>query len=492
MKIDIKDLMDDYTDVVNIDIPDAFGAQKGDPATGLTPQSRSKRPLLIAAALLLVVTAAAATPFVLSRTEGHGAMTEDGVSVESVQNSDLSGMLGSNLAPESVPAQTILPHAIMGEADIMRCYGNLLYVDGMYYSLTETGPESVELQNLNTTVELYGTWEINIDYAVIDGKLVFRNRLKESNGGEALTNDTTIRTSQIAYAEPLEGSNDTVMLTVRRSDKSVVETCRYPFFYNIFTGEITDPLANIPDLFEYGNMAAVQFNGGLTRALIQYFAIDTIYTGENVVGNTCYYICDLRTGEMTAVSTILEAYLPKVENSEVIIDMNRGGVWSNDDTVLLWISESTPYGSDHDGYSYNAWVYCIDLLTCKLCYKQQDVEAPTRVLNYNQQYIYGQNDFHVLDTETGICYGPDAHTNCVDWSETTERTALYDNQDQNIYLFHKDAITWSKISDAIALPTEGIVSVRLITNGWLCLKTAHGAYCYQIPESLPEAAMIEK
>ena len=121
MKVDIKDLMDCYfDDSVRLDDPKTFlesrPVAESNASFHATSRNYGKRSLLVAAVLLLVVTAAVATPLVLSRTAGHGAMTEGTVPTESVQNelpSELptapqEGMPESAAAPQSlIPSYTI-------------------------------------------------------------------------------------------------------------------------------------------------------------------------------------------------------------------------------------------------------------------------------------------------------------------------------------------------------------------------------------------------
>lgn len=572
MKIDIKDLMDDYTDMVNINIPDAFGAKKGNSATGLTPQPHSKRPLLVAAALLLVVTAGVAAPFVLSRTAGHGAMTEGAASMESIQNELPSqpptevpaGFADSSLEPAQeigeAPKALIAPHTITGakvrdsyttgggdtyvqsllDVNNIGCYGNMVNIDGTYYTLTDNGPELLETTHLQTTVELYGTWEVDIDYAVVDGELVFRDNsvdreeyvivdgkamdpwdyhfrqnallreMHEANPGvEPVLPEDNVEwvIPNVAGAYPVEDSADTVMLTVTLNDKDNVDSCSYDFFYNIFTGEISDPLGNVPDLFDHGQFSSAYFNNAHTRAILLYFGYRQMPDGEVLRGDAINYICDLTTGEMTLLEDLVTPFLPEPEHPEGIILVGQELYWASDDTLIFTIGESFPNGKemgfdeekhvfieDHD---YLSRLYSYDMVTGTLNYQLRDFQIMGNLEGNNPYpYIYSEEDScrQFFETATGKSYRMDVPMENYTGSSSGSRE-VYRTGDNNIYLADLDTKSWVRLSDYLELPDlsgDGYCYMKLLTEDWLCLMLGDTVYSYHIPDNLPMTPLTEK
>lgn len=404
------------------------------------------------------------------------------------------------------------------------CHGNLLYIGDTYYTMTDSGPEPVELQSLDTTVELYGTWDLNLDYAVIDGELVFRDRnvpfgpyaiidgerVSQADYYEQfppfeIPEDDSIEwiTPIAATVSPVEGSTDTVMLTIRRSEKSIVESCRYPFFYNLTTGEITDPLSNVPELFDHGNVSIVQFNSSLTRALVHVFGVDTLETGENAVGDGRSYVCNLSTGEMQLVTDLLESHLPEPEADDTRWYENGGGpLWADDDTLLFWEIEIFPNGKEEgitpdgqliDPWDRHPWLFSYNVATGELNYRLRDVEMYTGIPNYNQLYLHNFSsyddgcEFQILDAASGAVQtlsGPTfQELSGNHWSESATQTILRAD-DGTIYLVDDTQMAWAKLSDHMALPSEEITAVQQVTDRWFYLLTEEQAYFYQIPDNL--------
>lgn len=503
MKIRIVDLMDHYYgDTGKLDAPRARGTA---PKTQFAPRG-PHRALLMAAVLLLVVTGGVALGLGLGRTpNGAEALTEGGSAAESIQEmqsaqeavsvqetlpSELSGIVpeieNQQAAPEGMVQAGIRAQVIDGAYDIgaTSCEGNLLYVGGSYYTMTENGPEPVEVQNLTTTVELYGTWNVSLDYAVIDGELCFRT-LKRPNNFDSAT----------AYV--LKGSSDTVMLMIFRQDMAIVDRCSYMFFYNIFTGEITDPLANVPELFDHGSMSSVRFNNSCTRALVHYYGVDDMEQGDNYT-----YVCDLATGEMQRVSTLLEPYLPEDEADGTVWYENSMAMWADDDTLLLWQVRSVPQGNieemtdkeilEQDPWDRSVWLFAYNVAAGELQYMKQNVDMQPMNMgtgDFGNRYLhyceYDPTRFRIVNAYTGEAYTVDMSVGSPsgnDWSCSESKWIIRDGN--AICLVDDTQMAWTDLGAELAWPEEAVNYVHLVTDDWLCLMTETQVYCYRIPDDL--------
>lgn len=517
MKISIVDLMGHYYgDPMPIRTPQS--AASGGPAEASEPaprrkNRRAKKPLLAAAVLLLVVTAAAIAPFVLSRTTGSRAMNEGGASVESVLETlptELPAVTSEsdqeNTADGMSIQKTVSPQVIEGALDLeaRSCHGNLLYVGGSYYTLSENGPEQVPIQNLTTTVELLGsTWEVCMDYAVIDGVLAFRSLNYPGM-------DRTGKDHPGATAYEVPGSADTVQLLIRPS-AAFEDNCNYMFFYNIFTGEITDPLSNLD--FDYSIMSSVDFNGTHTRAVVETVEEEPLPEevlrgkpeGVKFAEEGCRrYVCDLTTGEMTPAIQLLAPYFPEDEPSNAVF-VDRGSQWADDDTLLFWMLERiVPENLDLNDMAAaekiecHNWLFSYNLATGVLNYRLRDVEPFASILVVNQPYMHGfssddAQEFQVTDTAAGTVYTLEGVSleHLKAWDVTGSRAVLVAG-DGGIYLVDDTKMAWSDLSAYLVPPDGEIQSAALVTEDWLCVMTMERAYCYQIPKNILMRPLTEK
>lgn len=551
MKVRVIDLMKCYQgDGIKLDSPESIAARHESDLSGSTVSKnvrRGHRPLLVAAMLLLVVTASVATPFVLSRTAGHQATTEGGAPAESVQSelpSELPATFstpttGSDALQEATPdtveeTRNLIPsYEITGarvrdtytvanatyatsllEDDNLACYGNIVNMDGTYYTLTDNGPELLATTKLQTTLELYGSWEVDIDYAIVDGALVFHDNSSTDeyaiiDGEKVFYMDYVLKDragasqiewtpSYMAKAEPVDGSADTVKLTIRLDEKAIVDRCSYTFFYNIFTGEITDPLANVPELFERGSFSSAVFNSARTRAILHYWSVGQVPTGESVLDGAFCYICDLTTGEMILLDDLAEAHMPEAENSAAIFSVCTDSAWVDDDTLLYSLIEKTSDGAENTeaGPDICYWLCSYNIATGTVNYQKRGVQARGDIKSFNQPYIHCMPDetrcFQIMDTATGTCYVMEQEI-LHGWAEADGRVAYYEAGE--VYLVDITQRSWVKLSDYMEIPEESenvATGARLLTDDWLCLMTEDTAYCYHIPDGLPMTPLTEK
>lgn len=562
MKIRIIDLMDHYYgDTGKLDAPRT--AAVGAEVHQQRAHRRTHRALLVAAALLLVVTGGVAMRLGLGRSpEGGNALDEGSAFSQSVQETlspELPAAVGSTHeeannvveTPSELQAPQVM-EAVWDYKENMYMNGNLFYLNGGYYTTTENGPEPIELQNLHTTVEFHGTWEVDIDYAVIDGELIFHNntdrndytivdgermswadyvdwkmeQIGETEGTSSVSphqvdlSEVEWITPQVAIAEPLKGSADTVQLSVRRTDLSYIDNLTYPFFYNIFTGEITDPLANVPELTSRGSLGSVQFNSSLTRALVDIWG-EPVYSDGSSGNRT--YVCDLVTGEMTWIVDLMKPFLPEDATYEQF-DPEVGlegslwsecgsPVWADDDTLVLEMLEGIQlevegsvedYGPDEevpeeiwDPWERHIWLFAYDMVEGAVRYQLPGVGC-TAIEEYNQPYLSefvydDEGGFIVMDTAAGKVYSlPEADTLGGNWwSESENRTVMY-GENGKMYLVDNLRLGWVDLLQHIQPPEEEITNVVLLGDDWLCLTTGERTYFYRIADDIPMTPLVEK
>jgi hypothetical protein len=388
--------------------------------------------------------------------------------------------------------------------DYYSCEGNLVLIDGSYYTLTDNGPEPVELQNVSTEIELYGTWEVDFDYGILDGELVLHNntstewytiidgeqvKLNEyyASGGSLSVDDITWITPSVAYAYIVPGRNDLVMLTIQRLDQDTADTYNYDLFYDLATGEIYDPLSNVPDLFSYGSMSGVYFNTALTRGIVYVFDAEYLDNGETFVDGYTTYICDLETGEMWSLADRMAQFLPEGTDDGTTYQVREGGcLWADDDTLLFWIQECTNDGEE----VYTDWLCSYDCSTETLNYTHRDVAyviwEQDGSCPYLVAHIDGTTNFEITDAATGSCYVLETDFSTYDWysySHTDDRALCYSNN-LVFYLVDAPSHSYVELTCSLEQPPDDIHSVYLLTDDWICIQTESQLYFYRIPEGL--------
>lgn len=523
MKIRITDLMDYYRgEPVNVDLPAACSETSAPQGAKAWPQRRMQRPLLIAASLILAVTAGIALPLTLSRTAGGNALNDGAASVERVletlppelpaigAESTLETAMDSSVEdPQETPGGSaqapsdLSAYLVSGQMtweENRRCYGNLFCVGGSYYTMGKSGPEPIQLQNLNTTVELSGTWELNIDYAVIDGELAFRDLNPADDASRP----------HVATAYPVKGSTDTVMLMVARNltkSYNMGEPYDYKFLYNIQTGEVTDPLSKVTELYDHGNVTAVLFNDDFSRAIVDVetesqVPEDFITAGW---GDRRSYLCDLTTGEMTPVSELAAPHYAAAGLSEDAMSENGCCYFADRDTVLLYEMQTISTGpEDFPRYRYETrgWLFALNADTGACRYTRNDgILYPNRAdgddfsVPYFHDSIYDGSAYRILDSSTGTAYYTlQGESGCLlgmTWDDEGSRriwTASGGSMEsftaKGLYLVDDAQKGIVKISDQMDVVPEDIQTVKMVTEDWFCLGTEGQVYCYHIPENL--------
>ncbi len=526
MKIRIMDLMDYYDGPIHV--PTAVSTKDSSPSS---PQQlnrkKHRKALLLAAALLLLAAAGIFALFFSLQQSARGRTAFEETPVQSP--------FGMEDFPDSTlesPSLILDPSSVedtyskesysrvfdttIEYSDYGSCYGNLIYLDEVYYTMTDEGPEPVELQTLNTTVKLYGTWGISIDYAFIDGELVFRNNTsttaytmidgeqvtwteyEERYGEPADLTDGTWITPKVAVATPVAGSADTVQLTISRTDQAKVDNCHYPFFYNIVTGEVSDPLANVPDLFDYGTVTSVSFNDSQTRAIIHVLTVGETFDGSSYVSGSEMYVCDLITGEMVNIDSLFSPFYSEADPEGFGAKSGTSGYyWASDDTLIGWVYVSTASENTDTGSAITAlsdsipWLFSYNFSTGRLNYCLEDIAEVLSIYDGNQPYISYFADeegypFQVIDSIGSKVYRLDASFGSLTalyWDSMDPYTILY-SDDEVLYFVDASRASWINLGDYLVLPADPIETVWMVTEDWFCLSTGKQVYCYHVPEDV--------
>lgn len=319
------------------------------------------------------------------------------------------------------------------------------------------------MQTIHIDFYSYGDWDLYIDYIIDqDGNLALRDRSQ---------NDVYF------YVEPVSGSSDTLRITVRRLEQSHVENCDYPVFYNIETGEIMDPLADVPELFDYGDPSSILVSPSRRWALAHCF--EYVEDGDSYfqTGNN-EYLCNLETGSMVLLEDAM--YTDDMQNLEL-----TNAFWGSDDTLYVWLQERQE--SDVVGVKPNIWMAAYVPESGTLRYLNRGLKTPYNVQTDARDYI---GDFYeneaglsvlVTDAMDGSLWQlPDVNLkSCYD--EIPNRMVL-DGTDGKVYLVDEAKKSHTCLNDVLTLPEEDMLAISLQTENLLCIYTERGCYCYVLPE----------
>lgn len=367
-----------------------------------------------------------------------------------------------DMQPEADKINPVLMEGVSSdyiERSLNRCQGNLFFDGKQYYTLRDGQIVPTEVQTIHIDFYAYGDWNLYIDYIIAeDGSIALR---------DCSQNDIYFRISRIP------GSSDTVMVTVRRVEESHVENCDYPVFYNIETGEIMDPLANVPELFDYGDPSSILVSPSRRWALAHCF--EYVEDGDSYfqTGNN-EYLCDLETGSMVLLEDAM--YTDDMQNLEL-----TNAFWGSDDTLYVWFSERTAL--EEDVYWMTAYVPESGTLR----YLNRCLNTPCNVQTDARDYI---GDFYeneaglsvlVTDAMDGSLWQlPNVNLkSCYD--EIPNRMVL-DGTDGKVYLVDEAKKSHTCLNDVLTLPEEDMLAISLQTENLLCIYTERGCYCYVLPE----------
>ena len=483
MKMQIEDLMDLYVgeDAAELGerLPPLPEPGKGNrkPVVPRKKHSHVRRTVGIAASILIVLGIAGALILgfgnrqvgsTLAPGEMPPAVSQWGVipskepdsASESEQEAAQSDV---DMQPEADKINPVLMEGVSSdyiERSLNRCQGNLFFDGKQYYTLRDGQIVPTEVQTIHIDFYAYGDWNLYIDYIIAeDGSIALR---------DCSQNDIYFRISRIP------GSSDTVMVTVRRVEESHVENCDYPVFYNIETGEIMDPLANVPELFDYGDPSSILVSPSRRWALAHCF--EYVEDGDSYfqTGNN-EYLCDLETGSMVLLEDAM--YTDDMQNLEL-----TNAFWGSDDTLYVWFSERTAL--EEDTYWMTAYVpesrMRGELHRC--LNDPHNIHAEARD-NLGEFYDAGGLLYLlVTDAANGTQWtltdvDLNGSTCC---SEVPNRLVLAVSG--QVYLVDEVDKGYVCLNDILTMPEEMIEAITLQTENLLCIYTERGCYCYVLPE----------
>ena len=518
MKISIMDLMDHYYGEEGAQLASKQARHTAPP---FAPAQKSPilRPLRIAAAFLLVVGISGALIWGFGSKYGAGnslgqepAPEPTAVSTAPPESS-IEEAARTTHAPDAVayPQLSEAPNsadeaAALHADSVLDCaadstdyysYGNLILADGSYYTMTQDGVVPLTTTHLETTVDLYGSWTVDLDYAVVDGQLVFHNNTSTNRyvmvDGEPMyeydyykkygTFPENPITPQVAVAEPVTGSTDTVLLWIVRDDAQA-SGLRYPFFYNILTGEVSDPLANVPELLNHTFFGGFIFNNARTKVLVPISTALSVGPDDAIIpGSRTVYVCDLVTGTMTDAWSLLESDLPNTDDPDTNLSMSSSCTWADDDTFLCWITSITVKGDDTQTATS---AYAYSLSDHALVYRSTDSGSCVESYSFNQSQIYESLEnrtnaaLQLRDTVSGTTYSTGSIAPDLSIRKLSDNMSLLTAWDGTVYLVDEQHAAWANLTEQLALPKDGVQSYPLLTEDWLCVSTRAHVYCYEL------------
>lgn len=483
MKMQIEDLMDLYVgeDAAELGerLPPLPEPGKGNrkPVVPRKKHSHVRRTVGIAASILIVLGIAGALMLgfgnrqagsTLAPGETPPAVSQWGVvpsqGLDSASESEQEAAQSDvDMQPEADKINPVLMEGVSSdyiEYSLNRCQGNLFFDGKQYYTLRDGQIVPTEVQTIHIDFYAYGDWNFSMDYIIAeDGSIALR---------DCSQNDIYFRISRIP------GSSDTVMVTVRRVEESHVENCDYPVFYNIETGEIMDPLANVPELFDYGDPSSILVSPSRRWALVDCFEYvedgdSYMQTGHNE------YLCNLETGSMVLLADAMQ--LDETQNLQ-----EENAFWGSDDTLYVWFSEQT--GEENVPY----WIAAYTPESGTLRYLNRCLNDPHNIHTEARDYL---GEFYdaggllyllVTDAANGTQWtltdvDLNGSTCC---SEVPNRLVLAVGD--RVYLVDEVEKGYVCLNDLLAMPEEMIEAITLQSENFLCIYTERGCYCYVLTE----------
>ena len=501
MKMQIEDLMDLYVGEDAAELGERLpplpepGKGRRKPVVPRKKHSHVRRTVGIAASILIVLGIAGALMLgfgnrqagsTLAPGETPPNVSQWGVIPSKEPDSSPSSVEGSEMTPEvsqteenttspsTKPAETtdvpvtpdIMPQltASARAEDNWECDGNLLYADGQYYTAVGEEIQPVEPTTVHIDFYAYGDWDFYIDY------------IHDQNGNIALRdrseNDIYFRVSRWL------GSKDTVKVTVRRVEKGITDNSNYPVFYHLDTGELSDPLANVPELYDHGQVSDIQVSDDLRWGLASIYS-DGFFE---------YYLCNLESGEMVALSDYLAPYYPaEIPENEIHFS---SVFWGIDGTLYAWIN-----GSESDG-TFKEWLMAYEPDTDTLRYCRESTSNAGGGMDYGREFVHTFEAGRAMITACGdgSQWSPDGikaeNLGGSNWDETDYRM-VFQGDDGNLYLIDDATLSWVNLSRFLSLPEDEIIGIMLPDNDFLCVYTQNGVYGYVIPDDLSFEPLIQ-
>ena len=355
------------------------------------------------------------------------------------------------------------------------CQGNLFFDGKQYYTLQDGRIVPTEVQTIHIDFYAYGDWNLYIDYIIDqDGELALRDRSVNED---------------MFYVERISGSSDTLRIMLRRDDQPRIGGFAYPVFYNIKTGVMSDPLANVPELYDHGTVYYAQISPSMQWALVQ--TQNDIADGDsNSQTDGGNFLCNLETGTMLR----LETQMPMDETQNLNLSQMEQihTFWGSDDTLYVWLYQS----ANQDNVEEQRFLAAYEPDSGTLRYVHQMPNSTTVILSESRDYIGDMDDgtagssVLITDAKEGKQWQITDVYLGGSYDEVPNRM-VFAGTDGQIYLVDEVKKGYACLNDRFAMPKEAISVMRLQSEHLLCIYTERGCSCYALPDDLLLAPMTE-
>lgn len=504
MKMELEDLMDLYVGEDAAELGDRLlplpeiGQTRRKPSAPSKTRSHIRSVLGLAASVLIVLGVAGALMLGLGNGKTGSNTLSPGEKPPAVSQWGTvpSGVADSAAESDADSTQEAVQSAVEVQPDdntsnfrliegassdyAYRCQGNLFFDGKQYYTLRDGKIVTTEVQTIYIDFYAYGNWNLYIDYIIDqDGNLALQDRSVNE---------------EIFYVERIPGSSNTLRIMLRREDRPRVGGFVYPVFYNIETGEVSDPLANVPELYDHGTVLRSQISPDMHWAMVQT-QNDIADGGSNpqTVGEN--YLCNLETGTMLRLETQLP--MDETQNLDLSQMEQINTFWGSDDTLYVWLCQYAHQDIVSEEDKLFLAAYAPDSGTLR--YVHQLPDSTTAVFTEIRDYIgdcatlddgTARNSVLVTDAREGSQWQITDVSLGGSYDETPNRMA-FAGTDGQIYLVDEVKKGYACLNDRFTMPEEAINVIRLQSEHFLCIYTERGCYCYALPDDLSLEPMTE-
>lgn len=351
-----------------------------------------------------------------------------GIEQEQSQTEDVSA--SENRSAEKLPGWQL-------DGELLKtnylAFGNLFPVEDGYMTLTPDGPKPVEVTHVDTVLDIYGQWELKLDYAVLEEGLAIYNLHIPNDEGTAL-------------ASPVPGSRDTVILTIHRFYENP-SAWYYPFLYNLETGEITDPLAET-DLLSQGSVDTIEFSEDMEKYIV--------HTYSETQHDDRFYLGNMEDGTLHSIKTM--AGTEGWQQCCFWVDNNH-----------LCMEEVL----EHENQQFSILVRVLDTDTGEVVYSTEDDPGSVDpgVIDQQRYFNFNTDDYRYRDLLTGEIWSglPESETVDTDQIICDSEKERYDfvRTRRALYLVDRESRCWTDLYQVLDGLPEEIIQANLL--GDTCL-----------------------
>lgn len=341
---------------------------------------------------------------------------------------------------ETAELETQAPEKLRGwvlEGELLKtkflAFGNLFPVKDGYMTLTPDGLAPVEVTHVDTMLDIYGQWELELDYAVLEEGLAIYNHHIPNDEGTAL-------------ARPFPGSRDTVILTIHRFYENP-SAWYYPVLYNLETGEISDPLAET-ELLSQGSVDTIEFSEDMEKFIV--------HTYSETQHDDRFYLGNMEDGTLHSIKSM--AGTEGWQQCCFWVDHNH-----------LCMEEVL----EHENQQFSILVRVLDTDTGEVVYSFEDDPGSVSpgVIDQQRYCNFNTGDYRYRDMLTGEIWGglPESETMETDQIPCDSEKERYDfvRTRQALYLVDRESHSWVDLNLVLYELPEEVLKVNLL--GDTCL-----------------------